>query len=171
KSRRAGARSVSAGDAAGPRIGPSAGEGRHRAGLWSFGDSVRLAAILGVSPAPPLQRARIWAHLNDERIAALVKRIREQLDGLATEGIRLAKLARVGGFPRRDLARELLFLLPASERRYLLLPCGGDRAEPSIAGWPAQPATTAGVWLDLGAIILRCLLAWDVLLPAAHEHP
>ncbi|MFQ5720750.1 MAG: hypothetical protein ACE5IK_14520, partial [Acidobacteriota bacterium] len=97
KIRRAGARSVSAGGAAGPRIGPSAGEGRHRAGLWSFGDSVRLAAILGISPAPPLQRARIWAHLDDERLAALVRRMREQLDGLATGGIRLAKLARVGG--------------------------------------------------------------------------
>lgn len=147
------------------RIGPSGGEGARGTGLWSFGDLVRLASILAVAPSPPGLRARIWNSLPDSHLQERVADLHGQISGLERDGVRLAKLARVGSSPHRSLAEELLFLLPGLARRYLILPLSTTRSVEGTVAWPTCPPAAAGVWVDLTGILLRALLEWDSLLP------
>ena len=147
------------------RIAPAGGEGARGTGLWSFGDLVRLAAILSIAPAPPGLRARVWTGLPDAQVKDRVAELQAQISGLKTDGVRLAKLARVGTAPRRSLADELLFLLPGLNRRYLILPIGAPDQVAVTESWPALPTAPVGIWIDISGILLRSLLAWDGLLP------
>lgn len=149
------------------RFEPSGSEAPRGAKRCTFGDFVRMAAVLSFTTTMPYLRACVWISLGDPYIGGLVRKAREQI-ALALADKRFAWLRKPQGTIADNLGSNLSVAVTASggEEYFVFVPLD-DTANVHLipTTWDDRQAD-AGAYLNVGRIVICALTEWDRLTPA-----